>query len=100
MAALRSTRTNTNDFYKQGMDKDFRFPDVNTVEHTDDSSGSMDPIETTDIPVDQVDEAEVDVPCPSPVLPAQSEPLRRSTRTRKQPTKFVARMHGKTHGEE
>ena len=79
--------------------KDFRFPDVNTVEHTDDASGSTEPIEATDIPVGQV-EAEIETPPQSTVPPQQSEPLRRSARTWRQPTRLVVKTHGKTHGEE
>ena len=83
--------------------KDLLLPDIDTSERMDDLSDSIEPVEAADIPIDQGDELEAAVPGQPTIhsIPdVQPQPLRRSTRSKKQTTKFVARLHGKTHAEE
>ena len=83
--------------------KDLLLPDIDTSERMDDLSDSIEPVEAADIPIDQGDELEAAMPGQPTIhsIPdVQPQPLRRSTRSKKQTTKFVARLHGKTHAEE
>ena len=81
--------------------KDIRLPEIDLLEPLDVQSSPMVPLEANEPPVHQVQDApRTEVPCPTPQVVPEAQPLRRSTRTRKQPTRFVARVDGKTHGEE
>ena len=88
--------------------KDTRLPEIDAIEPSGDQSdqgGSMAPSEPVEPPVNGLHDSqnETVVPCSPPSqFPPEvlQQPLRRSTRVKKQAPKFMARMHGKTHGEE